>query len=150
MIPIDDDVMEELKRQAVVLGLVFSTPSEVLRKILELKKNEISISGNFVDIEVKTAYSAKKWYLIPLPKKNRRFFPGYNLPFYLETDIGEIKTHVTSALRGTPVGDPDAGTCIQSRLYRWFKKHNDEIKDGTVLRIQAIELGKRYKLDIKK
>ena len=33
---VDDEVLEELKKRAVALGLVFGTPNEVLRHILEL------------------------------------------------------------------------------------------------------------------
>ena len=39
---VDDEVMEGLKNRAVALGLVFGTPNEVLRHILELTTAEAS------------------------------------------------------------------------------------------------------------
>ena len=40
-IRIDEQVMEELMKRAVDLGMLFPTPNEVLREILGLSKGEI-------------------------------------------------------------------------------------------------------------
>lgn len=39
VIRIDDDVMEELKKKAIELNMVFATPNEVLKTILKVKEN---------------------------------------------------------------------------------------------------------------
>lgn len=57
-----------------------------------------------------------KWHYFDIPKDRRRFFPGFKIPFKLETDIGEIETYVASAPAGTPDGDMDAGVFIQAKL----------------------------------
>jgi hypothetical protein len=76
----------------------------------------------------------------------RAFFPGYKVPFVLETDQGEIWTRVTSARRGTSVGAPMKGTLV-SGLKKWYKAH-PEIRTGSRFIIEAIEPKKRYRLSI--
>ncbi len=148
VIRIDDEVMKALKERAVKLGLVFSTPNEVLRALFELDKRNNICSDKFVDIQIKNIYTPQRWALIPIPRRKRRFFPGFKLPFLLETDLGDIRTHVTSALRGTRIGDPDGGAYIQTKLRRWFDEHESQLVDGVTLRFEALEQGKRYKLSI--
>ena len=148
-IPIDDEVMNGLKKQAVDLGLVFSTPNEVLRVMLGIKKQDDIIVKGYEDIEITSPSTSVRWHVIPVPKRKRRFFPGYKLPFVLETDMGEVNTCVSSAPQGTHIGDPDKGAYIQRRLKNWFDTHQTQITNGTILRIQALEPGKRYKLSIK-
>jgi len=151
VIRVDDEVMNELKKKAIELELVFSTPNEVLRELLGLHKQKEYdvVIDKFVDIEIKSSHTSQNFHVIPVPKRIRRFFPGYKLPFVLETDLGEIKTHVTSAPQGTRIGDPDKGAYIQSRLKEWFDTHKTQIVDGTILQIKVLEPGKRYKLLIK-
>jgi len=150
VIRIDDEVMNELKKRAIEFGLVFSTPSEVIRALLGLHKQDDIIADKYVDIEIRSLHTSQQYHVIPIPKRIRRFFPGYKLPFSLETDIGEVKTHVSSAPKGTHIGDPDKGAYIQSRLKNWFDSHQTDLKIGTTLRIQALEAGRRYKLSINK
>ncbi|MDP3880386.1 MAG: hypothetical protein U1D67_09130 [Dehalococcoidia bacterium] len=151
VIRIDDQVMDELKKRAVEFGLVFNTPNEVLRVLLGLhKQDNIITDKKYVDIEIRNPHSSQKYHFIPIPKRIRRFLPGYKLPFSLETDIGEIKTYVSSAPNGTHMGDPDKGAYIQSRLKKWFDTHQIELKNGATLRIQALEAGRRYKLSLNK
>jgi len=148
VIRIDDEVMNELKRRAIDLGLVFSTPNEVLRAIFRLEKQDNIGIDKFVDIEIRNPYTPQQWALVPIPKRKRRFFPGYKLPFVLETDLGEIRTHVTSAPKGTRIGDPDGGAYIQSGLRKWFDAYQAQLANGATLHIEALEPGKRYKLSI--
>ena len=108
------------------------------------------IADKYVDVEIRTLHALQQYHYIPIPKRIRRFFPGYKLPFSLETDIGEVKTHVSSAPKGTHIGDPDKGAYIQSRLKNWFDSHQTDLKIGATLRIQALEAGRRYKLSINK
>ncbi len=150
VIRIDEEVMEALKRKAMDLGLVFSTPNEVLRAVFGLNKQKNNtVVDDSIDIEIRNPYSPQQWALIPIPKAKRRFFPGYKLPFILETDLGEIGTHVTSAPKGTRIGDPDGGAYIQSRLRKWFDMHQAQLANGATLHIEALEPGKRYKLSIR-
>lgn len=146
---IDDEVMNGLKKKAVDLGLVFSTPNEVLRVVLGLKYQDTIILNKYEDIKITSSHTSLRWHLIPVPKRMRRFFPGYKLNFILETNLGEVTTHVTSAPQGTHIGDPDKGVYIQRGLKTWFDYHQLKITDGTILQIHAIEPGKRYKLSIK-
>ncbi len=88
-----------------------------------------------------------KFAIIPLPKKHRSFFPGYKNPFILITDIGEIRTKVTSAPKGTEYGDPQAGNYIMGGLKPWYGKHSD-LKEGDRLIIEVVEPKKRYRLHV--
>jgi hypothetical protein len=151
VIRIDEEVMEALKRKAMDLGLVFSTPNEVLRAVFGLnkQKNNIVIDDS-IDIEIRKPYTPLRWALIPIPKAKRRFLPGFKLPFVLETDMGEIMTRVTSDIGGTRIGEPDKGKYIQGGLRKWFDTHRAQLENGVVtLRIEALEPGKRYKLSIR-
>lgn len=88
-----------------------------------------------------------KFHLFVIPKGKRRFFPGYKVPFKLDTDIGEIETYVISAPRDTRVGDLDAGTYIQASLAEWYRRHPN-IKVGDKVVFVAIEPMRRYSLTI--
>ena len=148
VIRIDDEVLDVRKKRAVDLGLVFSTPNEVLRAVFGLEKQNNIGGDKFIDIEIRNPYTPQQWALVPIPKRKRRFFPGYKLPFVLETDLDEIRTHVTSAPKGTRIGDPDGGAYIQSGLRKWFDAHQAQLANGVTLHIEALEPGKRYKLSI--
>lgn len=100
-----------------------------------------------VDIKLSNIHTPRKFALIPLPKDKRAFFPGFKMDFVLETDAGEITTRVTSAPKGTPQGDPDAGAYIQGNLRPWYAKHQ-ELRQGDILRIEAVEPYKRYRLSV--
>ncbi len=148
VIRIDDEVMDALKKRAVDLGLVFSTPNEVLRAVLGIDRQDDTLVPDFVDIEIRNPQAKQQYHLIPVSKKSRHFFPGYKLPFSLETDIGVVRTHVTSAPKGTPIGDPNHGAYIQSGLREWFNLHGVQLMNGATLRIEALEPGERYRLSI--
>lgn len=90
-----------------------------------------------------------KFHLFGVPKPRRHFFPGFKIPFELETDIGTIKTWVTSAKAGTEVGDPDAGVYIQANLAGWYRRHS-AIQVGDKVVFKVIEPMKRYRLEILK
>jgi len=103
-----------------------------------------------IEIILNNLHTPRKWSLIPCPGKYRSFFPGYKVPFILETDIGEITTKVTSDRKGTKIGDPEAGNYIQGGLRPWYDKHR-ELKEGDRLIIEVIEpKKKRYRLSISK
>jgi hypothetical protein len=162
VIRVDDEVMDELKKRAVNLGLVFEPPNTTLRRVLSLDvdvgvdikaiadkivQDTLTKFGKKDVIELELYDSSRKYVYIPLPKDKRHFFPGYKLNFGLVTDIGVLTAHVTSAPNGTPTGDPHAGGHIRGRFGPWYAKH-PELKAGDKLRIEALEAGKRYKLSI--
>lgn len=109
-----------------------------------LSKAQYSSKHN--EILVRLPKSFMKYPLIPIPRKYRRMFPGYKIPFILETDIGEIETHITSAREGVAVGDPEAGTYIRVGIPKWANAH-PELKGGDYVKLTVIEPGKRYRLD---
>lgn len=91
--------------------------------------------------------SCLKFHLFYVLKERRAFFPGYKVPFTLQTDIGTIETWVSSAPEGTQKGDPRAGVYIQGNLSSWFKAHPD-LKVGSKIVVTAVEPMKRYQLRI--
>ncbi len=153
VIRIDDEVMDELKKRAVALGLVFEPPNATLRRVLgldvamraiaeEIVKDTLNQFGknkNVIELKLKLNASSRKYGLIPLPKDKRPFFPDFKESFELVTDVGVHKANVTSA--------PDTGGHIRGRFGPWFAKH-PELKAGDRLRIEALEPGKRYELSI--
>jgi len=167
VVRIDDHVMDELKKRAIALGLVFEPPNATLRRILGLDaavrdvRDMRAIADEIVTntlkqftenknvIELKLNASSRKYVYIPLPKDKRLFFPGYKVDFELKTDVETVKAHVTSEPHGASVdvGDPHAGTHIRGRFGPWYAKH-PELKAGDKLRIQALEPGKRYNLSV--
>jgi hypothetical protein len=146
VIEIDDDAWRELQRRAVPL---VDTPSTVLRRMLGMNGNKQAVSqGNVVEIQLSNLDTyCREWALIPVHKDKRRFFPGYKEQFVLETDIGNLTARVSSAPKGTPMGDPDAGSYVTGGLRQWYEKH-PHLKDGDKVRIEALEPGKRYKLSV--
>lgn len=142
VIRIDNGVWKELQKRAEPL---IDSPNTVLRKIFNLDVPETKGSEKSIEIILGNLHSPRSFAVIPVPKGKRRFFPGYKVYFDLETDIGMIKTRVTSAPKGTPVGDPVEGAYIQGNLRHWYDMHPD-LEPGVRLRFEAIEPGKKYKL----
>lgn len=152
VIRIDDEVYQAIWQRGKDLGLPFPSPNDVLRHdYVQVPKGTIQShatpAGNHVEITIGTMHGSKRWGYIPVPAEHRRFFPGYKVGFELETDLGTLTTHVSSAQGGPPIGDPDAGRYIAAKLRDWFNGH-PELKDGAKFKIAAIEPGKRYRLDV--
>ena len=110
-------------------------------------RNIYSKSTNQIEITLKNLHSSKKYALIRVPRELRYLFPGYKVPFILETDIGEVTTQVTSAPKGVKMGDPEAGQYIQGGLKPWYNKHK-ELKVGSKLVLEILESKKRYRLNV--
>lgn len=144
VIRVDDEVWKELQRRAEPL---VDTPNSVLRKLLGLTEDKVSNEEKVIEIKPISLHSLHKWALIPIPRKKRHFFPGYKVYFDLETDTQAIRTRVTSAPKGTPVGDPNGGSYIQGGLRPWYNSHS-KLKPGDRLRFEALESGKRYRLSV--
>jgi hypothetical protein len=96
----------------------------------------------------KTEPTWKKYKLIYVYTRVRGFFPGFKVPFSLETDVGTITTHIAAGRKNVSIGDPNAGWYFSKSLRQWYNRHS-ELKVGDILIIA--KLGeKRYKLDIKR
>jgi len=104
-------------------------------------------NGDKIEIIIREPFV--KAHYLPIRKNNRQFFPGYKVPFTLETDISTIETYMSSAPGGTQVGDPNRGNYFQANLAEWYRRH-PELKVGDRVRISVIELMKKYRLEIVK
>ena len=146
VIEIDEDVWRELQRRAVPL---VDTPNTVLKGVLGLDgKKQATPQGNVVEIQLNNLDTyCRKWALIPVHKDKRHFFPGLQVKFKLETDVGPLNAHVSSAPKGTPIGEPDAGVYITGGLRQWYEKH-PQLKDGDKVRIECLKPDEQYKLSI--
>ena len=144
VIRVDEEVWKELQRRAEPL---VDTPNSVLRKMLGLTGNAVSNEERVIEIKPSSLHSPRRWALIPIPREKRRFFPGYKVYFDLETDIGAIRTRVTSAPKDTPVGDANGGAYIQGGLRPWYNSHSG-LKLGDRFHFEALEPGKRYRLSV--
>lgn len=149
VVRIDNDVWKELQQKAEPL---VDSPNTVLRRLLGLdSKKTVTTPPHVIEIPLDNLHTrcwTSGWTLIPVPKDKRYFFPGYKIPFKLETDIGVLSVKVTSAPKQTPVGDPDAGAYITGGLRQWYEKH-PQLKDGNKVRIECLDPGKRYKLSLR-
>ena len=141
--------IQEIRRMDRMELLIDGIEPEIERDVLmglrfHVKKYSAPTEYRRIEIHLK----GKTWRqhgLIPLPKQYRGYFPGYKVQFIFETDIGEITTRVTSAPRGTPNGDPEAGNYIQGGLKPWYDRHR-ELNEGNKLIIEVIESKRRYRL----
>jgi phosphoglycolate phosphatase-like HAD superfamily hydrolase len=139
VIRIDDQVMEELKKKAVNLGLVFGTPNEVLRTMLGLDMVAKAIPDQVIEntIEVEFFETDRKYNRILVLKDQMPFFPPVKEYFELLTDAGSFNAFLSSDRR------------IKTRraLKSWFDKH-PELRKGDRLMIERDASGKRYKLSV--
>lgn len=86
---------------------------------------------------------------ITISKKNRYFFPGYKVPFKIESDKGLLNVEINSAKKSTPAGDPAAGKYLQGDdLETWFNEHL-ELQPRDRVIFEAVEPGKKYKMYVK-
>ena len=147
VIRIDDEVMDELKKRAIDLGLVFEPPNATLRRVLGFNSKAVIQKNVVGEIELKLNASSRKYVYIPLPKNKRYFFPGFKVRFELITDVETFMVHVIGEPHGASVdiGNPYAGRNIRGKLGPWYARH-PELKAGDRLRVEALEPGKRYKL----
>ncbi len=104
-------------------------------------------NGDKIEIIIREPFI--RAHYLPIGKNNRRFFPGYKVPFTLETDISTIQTYMSSAPAGTQVGDPNRGAYFQANLNVWYRRH-PELKVGDKVRVSVIESMKKYRLEIVK
>jgi hypothetical protein len=84
---------------------------------------------------VRTAHSFNQYKLIRVPMHLIKYFPSTGEEFVLETNVGEIRTWMTS------------GTYFSKNLGIWYEK-NGVIKDGDIVEFQIIEEKKRYRIGL--
>jgi hypothetical protein len=112
-------------------------------------------NANNIEVILSGGITWKRYHLIYFGTRNRPFFPGYKMPFQMETDKGNITTWVASTTKGgkrggtEKVGDAEAGMYIQKNMKPWFDAH-PELKSGDKLKLTVIEPMKRYRLEIVK
>jgi Dam-replacing HTH domain len=70
VIRIDEEVMDELKKRAIVFGLVFDPPNTTLRRILELDNVESSVVRKQREISKLIQNSGNGEVFINAPKNN--------------------------------------------------------------------------------
>ena len=95
-------------------------------------------------VEISLNQSAIEYYLIPLHKVNRKYFPPYKTYFDLDTNVGLLRCYVGGDSASVQPGDPEGGYYIIKGLKPWFKKNN--IKKDDKVFVEVIEHGKKYRL----
>jgi len=90
-----------------------------------------------------------KFGFFSIPQGRRSFFPGFKIPFELETDVGEIETHITSDRADAQIGDSSAGKIVQGNLRPWYR-HHPELTAGDKVKFTVIEPMRKYRLEIVK
>ncbi len=98
---------------------------------------------NTLEVVIRTP-SFIKFNLFAIPKGKRSFFPKYEVPFILETDIGEIGTYMTSRTPSNP-----EGAYFTKNMTRWYRRH-PELKVGDKVIFTVLEPMKRYRLKVLK
>jgi hypothetical protein len=140
--------LQTFAREGIGLGVhahlfepLFKTPSE---KPVTWQIPEASL-GDKMLIDVKPAHINYEY--LPIFHNYRGLFPGFKIPFKLETDIGMIETDVYAVEpKRWREGDMNSGACFYKGLSRWFKAHR--LKPGDKLIIEVIDPMKRYRLKI--
>ena len=142
VIRIDNQVLEELKKEAIHLGQIFGTPNEVLRAILGLDVHENTlvdeVVGKVIEIKVWPAYIRYKY--IGIRKEYQHLFPDFGTKVELTTDKGDMfpmKVYNNS------------GSMELWDLDGWFGK-NPHLKVDDIILITTIEPMKKYRLEIVK
>jgi len=131
-------------------GTSLAVHAHLFEPLYKGKKKEEVIPPPLGELEITIRNpSNMKFHTLDVPRDSRRFFPGYKIPFELETDVGTIQTWVSSAPEGTEVGDPDKGTYIQRNLAEWYRRH-PTIQVGDKVVFEVIEAMKRYRLEVSK
>lgn len=115
-------------------------PAPVQHPLAAVSRAQLSVTPSFL-----------RYNLIGMRQSYRGLFPGYRVPFDLETDVGTFRAKVTGAPQGTPHGDVNAGTQIKSvgvgDLTYWYS-HHPEVVEGSILLIEVLEPMVRYRLSV--
>lgn len=150
----DEQIRETWEKLGLLVPFIPQIPPTSLESpVIMLPVGELPRVGQIVYIELPRPKGSNKqpsWRqhnLIPVRKDYRSFFPGYEIEFSVDTDIGEQKMYVTSAPKGTPKGDAVAGSYLKGDTIRWLR-HHSELKSGDRLKFTVIEPHRKYRLEI--
>lgn len=121
------------------------TPTGNLKRSITYDRSS-SISR--IEFDLSTVHTLKEHGVISFPPEDRRFFPGYKVPFTLETDLGEIETWIASGTQYSKVGDPDEGKYFSKGVKPWVRHHSNEIQVGTTIIIEKSS-PTRYRLSFR-
>lgn len=92
-------------------------------------------------LDLRVGYSDLKYGILRVPKAERKFFPGFKVPFELNrSNLGISEAHMSSGPRDAQIGDPYAGNYITGGLKEWYQKNNVREEDS----VRVIE-SRRYK-----
>jgi|YelNatPaOPRAMG01_1025707.scaffolds.fasta_scaffold142985_1 hypothetical protein len=118
---------------------------------LVFKVSSFQLLGNTIQadtrpsrIEVTLTPSSLRYNLIPVHRNNRKYFPSYKEDFDLETNIGNLRCHVTGRVGNIQPGDQEGGQYIVGGLKSWFEKNKP--KPGEKVFIEIIEPRRKYRL----
>ncbi len=142
-----------LKIEGVEKSGVIKGPTNIS---LQNIQTELLEKGTRIEIELQYPRklegtpSWRKYRLIPISQKIRQFFPGYRVPFEVDSDIGTFDVYVTSAGKHTFAGDKNAGGYLKGNgLTRWFDSH-PELHSSDVIVFELIDPAKKYKMYVRK
>ncbi len=140
---IDHEVFAKLQEHARPF---VDNPNGVLRRLLHIEDQHV-LTSQTKNLEITVKDYAIRYGVIKVARNIRSFFPGFRVPFLLETDAGTYKVKVSSGHKGAPKGALDIGEAITGGLKTLYNQV-PPIKAGDVLRLEELERGKRYKLTV--
>ncbi|MBC8466705.1 MAG: hypothetical protein H8D55_02590 [Deltaproteobacteria bacterium] len=115
-----------------------------------IRASSYPASGKMIQFRVTATHTLRSYSVITFPPEHRRFFPGYKIPFILQTDMGDIETQVASGTSRSEIGDPDEGKYFSKNLKPWVRGHLNEIEEGGLVTIESVEPGQIYRLSVKR
>lgn len=140
---------DELNRKMIYLKIERITP---IRKEgsfkVEVNYSSFKRTEEVEEIKVVLRKSHIEYSHIYVPSEFRDFFPGYEIPFTVETNIGEIETYITGASAGTEKGNATAGSYFSKGMTEWFNAH-PALEAGDKVMIEIVKPKERYKLRVK-
>jgi len=144
----DSNRVTIIDREGKVDSLPLLPKREVADKILDrvvelsLKKGE---QGNAILIPMQRAYLEQRY--IHIPQEHRTLFPGFKVPFEVETCKGTFRVYISDAYPSMwQQGDMNSAAEIRG-LGEWFKTH-PQLTKKDAFRIECVEPTKRYRLKI--
>ena len=140
----DDNQVTIIDREGKIDSLPLLPKQEVADKILNRVITLLAAKDrqdSSILVTMKPAYL--KYGYIHIPQRHRTLFPGFKIPFEVETCRGTFQVCINDAFP-KQWKQGDMNSCAEIRgLVEWFKTH-PQLKKGDVFRIEVVELMKRY------
>ena len=144
----DDNLVTIIDREGKIDSLPLMPKREVADKILNKVVTLLAAKDkqdSSILVTMKPAYL--KYGYIHIPQKHRTLFPGFKIPFEVETCRGTFRVYINDAFH-KQWKQGDMNSCAEIRgLVEWFKTH-PQLREGDEFRIEVIEPMKRYRLKI--